>query len=49
MRDSGGDNPPSDYTIIYTESIDLAIEQPKAHPIIGDGSIKFTEIHKLSI
>ncbi len=49
VRDSGGDNPLSGYTIIHAESIDQAVELAKACPIIGDGSIDVAEIHEVSM
>ena len=49
VRDTGGDNHLSGYTIIHSESIEQAIELAKACPIIGDGSIEVAEIHEVSI
>ena len=43
VSDDGGANPLSRYSIIHTESIELA----KACPIIGDGSIEVAEIHEV--
>ncbi len=48
-RDTGGDNPLSGHTIIHAESIDQAVEQVKACPIIGNGSIEVTEINAVSM
>ncbi len=49
MRDTGGDNPLSGYTIIHAESVDQAIELAKACPFIGDGSIDVAKIHEVSM
>ena len=49
VRDTGGNNPLSGYTIISAERIDQAIELAKACPIISDGSIEVAEIHEVSM
>ena len=49
VRDTGGNNLLSGYTIIHAESIDQAIELAKACPIIGGGSIEVAEIHEVSM
>lgn len=49
VREDGGPNPLSGYTIIQTDTFDKAVKLAKACPIIGEGSIEVAEIHEVAM
>jgi hypothetical protein len=49
VREDGGPNPLSGYTIIQTDTFDKAVKLAKACPIIGEGTIEVAEIHEVAM